>query len=952
MIIKKIILENIKSYVYEEIDFSEGINCILGLNGSGKSTIIECIGIALFNSIKASSISSVLRYNETKGSIEIIFVGNDDRTYRVVRTIKPKSNTVKIFDHEKNIELYNNVSDVYPFIRNVLKIRKTRDFNRIFEQVLAVPQGQYVNAFLEKPSTRKETFDRLFDLHIYKEIADKVKGLNDEIQKEKITNLNQEIKLIEGQIINFDQDNEMAKYLEEVVFDLKNKQMDLEDKFNKNLEVKRKLEEAKQNLEISRNNRTIYQTKLDGYQSEKNRVVELLNASLKAKGIVEENLPKYLEYEINLQTIRELEIKIKLNQKLEEELQNSQKNIELVEKDIENITINVQDKSKSLQELKTKLDDIFNETYLQKFKVDEDLKAYESKKENLDKKIEENKKLINIYTDKIKDIELYKDRLVDTDYLLNDSGEDNNIELEKVEKELNKIDVIIEEINNLKIELNHVQSERQINYNNSKATQNGLCPFLNQKCKNINEESLNTHFIDLIKENDEKIEKLIERIKELEDKTINRKHLIEEKNNILNKINIYENDVIRRNKIIDAFTEKYNDLIISDISINECIDKILSKLNEDLKVENEKSLELNQEKERLIKLRTEIDSTLFHINIKENNAKDLQAKIKDIEKEIENLNSRIIFLKRNREEHNKNKNELEIKLSTNSKDKEKLENLKNANQNLIQYRDLYTINFEKSKEVDKYEKSVLEFDKVIIDLQTKINDLDIIITKLNEEYSSEKYQEIAKIHEELIKSVSENKAILDEKEKQLEDVKVRVDNMLRLKEELNEKLSTLTSYQNTVKFLTYMRDVYNRLPQELSKRYREYVAYMATNSYRAISNETVHIDIDEDYSISLIDDKNPKNIKTIDQLSGGEQMSIALSVRFAMLKQLSGLDIYFLDEPTVNLDYQRRNNIAEVVLDISQELSQMFVISHDDTFDDITEHIIKIEKEDNVSTIK
>src|SRR5207253_998881 len=48
--------------------------------------------------------------------------------------------------------------------------------------------------------------------------------------------------------------------------------------------------------------------------------------------------------------------------------------------------------------------------------------------------------------------------------------------------------------------------------------------------------------------------------------------------------------------------------------------------------------------------------------------------------------------------------------------------------------------------------------------------------------------------------------------------------------------------------------------------------------------------------------------RTFAQLSGGEQMSAALSVRLALLKKLSTLNIAFFDEPTQNMDELRRMN--------------------------------------------
>lgn len=47
MIIKKIYLENYRSHNEKTIEFSQGINLILGKNGSGKSSILEAISSTL-----------------------------------------------------------------------------------------------------------------------------------------------------------------------------------------------------------------------------------------------------------------------------------------------------------------------------------------------------------------------------------------------------------------------------------------------------------------------------------------------------------------------------------------------------------------------------------------------------------------------------------------------------------------------------------------------------------------------------------------------------------------------------------------------------------------------------------------------------------------------------------------------------------------------------------------
>jgi exonuclease SbcC len=79
-------------------------------------------------------------------------------------------------------------------------------------------------------------------------------------------------------------------------------------------------------------------------------------------------------------------------------------------------------------------------------------------------------------------------------------------------------------------------------------------------------------------------------------------------------------------------------------------------------------------------------------------------------------------------------------------------------------------------------------------------------------------------------------------------------------------------------------------------------------------------------------------------------MAAALAVRLGLLQQVSAINLAFFDEPTANLDDQRRNNLADQILDI-QGFSQLFVISHDDTFEQDTDHVIHVVKEEGESRI-
>ena len=196
-----------------------------------------------------------------------------------------------------------------------------------------------------------------------------------------------------------------------------------------------------------------------------------------------------------------------------------------------------------------------------------------------------------------------------------------------------------------------------------------------------------------------------------------------------------------------------------------------------------------------------------------------------------------------------------------------------------------------------------------------------------------------------------NEALLNEFKKQYTNASAQLAQKEKIVNDIQEKEKLIDKYGKVNDYIVAVRNIMKNLPKELSRRYRESISQMSTIFYQKISKENVSIELDETYRVLVIDNEKKSNKKEMSQLSGGEQMSLAISIRISMLKYFAGIDMYFLDEPTVNLDVDRRFEIADVIKDYSKELRQLFVISHDDTFESITTNILKIEKVNNESEL-
>lgn len=944
MMITKIVLSNIKSYVYEEIDFSEGINCILGLNGSGKSTIIESIGLALFNFNKVT-LNQMLRYNESKGYIEVEFIANDERKYKVVKTLRLKgSSSVKIIDMLTGTELYDNSSDVYAFIKKILKIKKTKEFTRMFEEIIAVPQGQYVSAFLEKSSVRKENFDRLFDLHVYKETANKVKDIVDNFKNNQVQRLKSEIDDINGQVKNLDEKDQALANINKELADLEKEKVSLKEKLELVKEQKAHLEFAKSELEKLQTNLMLENAKYDNMMGLVEQTKKALDEANAANDIVKNNLANYLRYQDNIAIISDLDKLYQTYLENEKALKTVENNLQLLDNDL----VNLQEKdSEKAQEYEQKLKQqkvLNTQMFAKQMEYERLNKIYLNNTRKQEEKVKQLNDKIKVAKETLQDLTSYLYRYQEIN-IYDEATYNNNVTLiQEKREELNKIKEEQNKIIKLEKEYEVTNREYEINKQNSRLTIDGTCPFLKTKCMNIGGKSLTSYFKEKENECAKKMQALQNEIDEI-------KAALKDEKTVTNALQSYEqyqqayiSSLSRIEKLESEFKEKYQVNLTID-AINNLTKDYEQKLND----YNQEIQAQEANKKQLVNDYIEINTIKMRIKTDEENLKTIDKDILSILKLRSEIKDKITSkntLKRKLQIEHTNLSEA---LKQHYDIKEKLDATKAENEKLQASRDQYLANVTKAKETTKLELTLKDLNTDITNLNQKVSKLKEEITSLSKGFSLDLLVEVGEVYNQTLQDIKAVETSIIERTKVKVSLIEEINHMHELIDIRNEKQNELAKVNKIIDFLNNMRTIYSNLPLKLSATYREYIASMATSLYRQIANENVHIDILEDYEVRIVDDQIKENYKSMEQLSGGEQMSVALAIRLSMLKHLTGLDIYFLDEPTINLDVERRERIGEVIQDISQELTQLFVISHDDTFDSITDRVIKLEKIDNKS---
>ncbi|MEL7227513.1 MAG: SMC family ATPase, partial [Cyanobacteria bacterium J06576_12] len=144
------------------------------------------------------------------------------------------------------------------------------------------------------------------------------------------------------------------------------------------------------------------------------------------------------------------------------------------------------------------------------------------------------------------------------------------------------------------------------------------------------------------------------------------------------------------------------------------------------------------------------------------------------------------------------------------------------------------------------------------------------------------------------------------------------------------------------RFIKYARTVYKAAGPRITERYVQNISREADRLFRELlGRANVALSWSADYEITVQEGAHNRRFLN---LSGGEQMCAALAVRLALLKVLADIDVAFFDEPTTNMDRPRRAGLAEAIARI-KSFNQLFVISHDDTFEQVTETVITVERE-------
>lgn len=267
-------------------------------------------------------------------------------------------------------------------------------------------------------------------------------------------------------------------------------------------------------------------------------------------------------------------------------------------------------------------------------------------------------------------------------------------------------------------------------------------------------------------------------------------------------------------------------------------------------------------------------------------------------------------------------------------------------------RDTYFANQKDAQDLKGRCESLANMEQLLGQLQKNLVGKQEELAAIDKLYDGKRHDEAKEIIKRLVGEVGILKTEIKGFGKDIQRVTVEIKKMEAIKKEIKARSAEKKGYADKEELVKFLRNkIFNNVSVKLSERFREEISLRADRIYRTIAESDEELHWGDKYRIILRDMEDGElRERSDDQLSGGQIMSAVVALRLALLQTI-GARVAFFDEPTSNLDAARRANLAQAfrAIDVGREevtehwYDQLFLISHDVAFTEVTDQIISLE---------
>ena len=892
-------LENVKSYDTATVTFAPGVNAIVGHNGAGKSTIVEAIGFVLFDALEYRQ-EDFVRAGSKSALAAVAFLSDlDERRYEAVRRIG-SSTTYAINDPELDTRIAEGKADVQRWLRQHLRLEPGTNLSELFRDAVGVPQGTLTASFLLNAGNRKKVFDALLQVEDYQRASDRL-----------LTSVN----LLKGrkQEVNIDIASMTARLerlpaLREAVATRKSQLKQIHDQLAAATTelatvqtTHRQLDEARDRLaEVER---TVSQTRerRQGLTSRRITAEQAVADAKEATATVHLHMDGFLRYEEAQATQTELDAQVRTRQRLEAQRNAAQNALAGSEADIrhwEQELTAIAEAAATVESLRPALADqeeterALTAAQLQQAQLDTARRARQQQQDAVQR-----------LTRGLSDLEaqVAKAVVVQTDQAA-------------VEQEITHSQTAVDA---RRAEMQEFESRAKVvkeQIDRLEDIKTAVCPVCEQPLTPQHRDELLTRNAETLTELRAQYRTARGQVTDFEGQL--KAHQARAKQLQRDLLKLARPDEAEKARA--ELQRAQQALVEATAQVTQ-----LAGAADQVAALQAKLAELGdpRSRSRVASVRAEQAATV------KAKLADLRRHVADGRRTLAELAGQLAAF-----------DDLDARVDA-------------VAATLKEHRAAYQAVIEHRRQADALATRAAELAELVQAEAAVLAELEAaeqLRQAAAAKFDADAYAAATVREQELrqlVGSLRAQQTMLDESQQREQQEIATLQELATTLGRLQGRLAELDAEEEALDAIrTFLRRAGPYITQALTRQISEGARQIFSDLMQDYSR---HLAWNDDYGITLEVDGHQRQFS---QLSGGEQMSAALAVRLALLREMSGIDVAFFDEPTTNLDETRREALARQILQI-RGFQQLFVISHDDTFEQATQNLVRVERLNGVSHV-
>jgi len=895
-------LENFKSYQQVSIPFLRGTNAIIGANGAGKSTLLDAIGFALFNYRPAGfKLSSLLREGAASGSVVVRFISSyDECEYEVERRFTAQTTTrYRVYDLGRGRAcISEGAEEVDQWLHEHLCVDPSARLGDLFENTVGVPQGTLTAPFQESASRRKVLFDPLLRVDEYRKASDGLLATEHHLGN-RAAGLREEIARLEGELTELSGLRDEGEALQTSIAGLGKRVASVRQELREAMAAMEELDQAEGTLRDLAVSMEKVSSDLAAQEQRLADARDALVASDKARAQVASSRAGWETYQRANAQLVELEGQrtsraslLEKRHQLERQETQIRAQLDQLDSELKEIAIATQ-RMDAIAPLVRKQEGL--EAVLAEARADA-VKLEAARREEA--------QALGEMRHAEEDTQQIQDALQQA------------VELEqKADRTKTRIDVATRAEQDASEQRATLEAESE-RLREQSAT---LSEAHQARCPVCEAELTPTHRAELLARN-------ARRLQELE------------------KESAAQLEVIRAHRLEKEEAQQELDSLQRSL-------RGLS--NED---------DLQRAKKRLARQRTLWEGAQAEVKALEDAPDRIKTQeheldaLGDPRREHQSLADRVGRREEFAQQRDGQRSHLEevigeIRLSDEALSAfvgldEAIHQAQETREGSQAAYDTYVANLQMAQQYEQRQAMLEEVDAACRTLKERLTDLASEHEAAKRDYDSDRHAQLKQTVDTMRDQVARSETQVEGQQERLRVVMDRIGELEGLQVKRDGKADGLKDTEALVAILKVVRALLRQAGPFITQQLVYRISCAASTFYADIMNDYAsRLHWAEDYELSL-EVKGRK--RTFRQLSGGEQMVAALALRLALLRETSAIDVAFFDEPTAHLDSERREGFAAQITQV-RGFSQLFVISHDDTFERAAQNYIHIVKDENGS---